>query len=141
MDILEYIGDSKSEQDGVWIDYTAEDGETAQFLIAATGNPRHTRELSRLQDKYAAEIRRGSNTIHERIGREAAAKALLLDWRGLKKGEEPFPYSAENALFLLARSIPLRTFVFDQASRSSNFAQAEEEAAKAELKSGAPVGN
>jgi hypothetical protein len=62
-------------------------------------------------------------SVHEldAITVEAMVGTVVLDWRGITKGGEPFPYNEENAKWFLTRSSELRDFLFAEANNILNF--------------------
>lgn len=96
-----FATDAAAEEEGVWVEI----GEGADLLIARFGNKNHERVLDRLRKPYRNILRTGGEIPKSRaeaIVIEAAAEALLLDWRGLEDDSgKPIPYSREMAITLM----------------------------------------
>lgn len=131
MNILDFKGDEKKEEQGVWLPL-----EDAEFLIGAHGNKAHRKALDRHRHKLAGMLRKQDSRAGELLTIEAAADGLLLDWRGkVEENGQPLPYSRENAIKLLQIRF-LREWVVEQALNMANFRGEEEAAETAALKSG-----
>ncbi len=115
---------------GVWLPY---DG--AEFLVAYAESTAYKRAVNKARLKRSpAEIRRKPELL-EQIAAEAMAEAVLLDWRGVKNGEEDFPCTPANKLTLLA--IPeFRDWLATQCNDANNFKSEAIASDAADLKSG-----
>lgn len=138
MNLAKFQGDAALEQKGVWLDF-----DDAKFLIAANMNPEHKKALARLGKKQQRAFRTEDLDAQDAVIVEATAEAILLDWRNVKVGkpgqEVDFPPTKENKITLLKSSRVLRDFIAEESMRLTNFQTAQEESAKADLKSEPPV--
>ena len=131
MDLKRYETDPRLSQEGVW---KTIDG--AQFLIAANNNPKHRRKLNRERKKHnPAKLAKDIDALTE-LSIEAAIGTVLLDWSGIRYGDQPFPFSEENARKLLGHA-ELRNEIFTEAQDLENFQIEATAADGANLKSGA----
>lgn len=122
--------DKAAAEAGKWFDY---DG--ARFLIAAFNTPRYQKVLSRIGKKNQAAVRHEKFDTLQTITIEVQAEAILLNWEGVLNGENLFPYSRENALYLLSASMEFRAWVEATSMNLANFVEEQEAADKAALKS------
>lgn len=114
------VDPSRSEE-GVWVavDPTDDNPEgTVQLLIARMGNPKYNAYLQELvgvtsKDVKGAGARRARQVrekmneavsalgnINSTASKKAAARYILLGWKGLRYGDEEVPYSEKKALEL-----------------------------------------
>lgn len=100
--------DTQKEEDGVWMEVPLF-GEMLNMRIARLGNKAYERALEARQKPYVQQIRAGtlSTDIQNKILIDCVARHVLKDWRDLTKGGEPFPYSVENAVWLLTSNSDL----------------------------------
>jgi len=139
MDIGELIADESLQETGVWIPFR--DG--AEFLIAYAGRKKYRDKLGRISAKMRRMNRGRDLTTAEldTVTVDSMVGTVLLDWKGISKGGEPFPFSDENAKWWLARSAELRDFIFGEANTIVNFQKEGEPASEplADLKSGTEI--
>lgn len=101
MDLFrQFQTDTKAEEEGVWIPLSA----TARLRIARIGNPRHQAALKRLSTPYVKPGMRVSDLsddVYMQLAKEAVVEAILLDWEGITRDQQPVPYSKTEALAVL----------------------------------------
>lgn len=99
MDLTLFQTDADRSVDGVWCPV---DDDT-KIKVARLGNKRYQRVLQREMTPYKRLIDKGtvSDDVADKILVTAMAEAILLDWEGMTKHGEPFPYSKQNAVDLL----------------------------------------
>jgi hypothetical protein len=138
MKIESQIGDTKAQQEGVWITYPGTDG---QFLIVYENAPEPRKffrdELSKARRRTRAAMI--PTSVIEQITMARLVNCLVKDWRNLELDDKPFPFTPENCAFLM--KIPAYAdFISQEAADIENFGgNVEGSPASAELKSGALV--
>jgi hypothetical protein len=121
----------KERVDGTWFPY----GDEASLLIASTEAPSYQRAVAKASRKYPPHKIKKDQTIQAAIALEAAAQALLLDFKGFEENGVPLENTLENRRKLL--SFPaIRNFVADNATDLGNFQREGEASDVAALKSG-----
>lgn len=84
--------------------------------------------------KQAVEVRFDPKTRQrheerdEQKFRSLLARAVVLDWRGINDGEEPFPCTPENIDYLVEECTEFRIFVMDAPLSLERMLAAEKEA-------------
>lgn len=106
MDILQSMGiDPHKAQDGVWIRLKddqpideSEIGTLPAVKIARADNLQHRKALTKRLTPLLARRRRGELELElqEQIQAESIYGTVILDWRNLEAGGEPFPCTAAN---------------------------------------------
>jgi hypothetical protein len=139
MDTEELIADESLQETGVWIPFR--DG--CEFLIAYSGRKKYRDRIGKTSARLRRMNRGRELTTGEidQVNVEAMVGTVLLDWKGITKEGQPFPFTAENAKWWLSKSTELRDFIFGEAATIGNF-QKEGEAASdklADLKSGSDI--
>lgn len=92
--------DTTKETEGVWFDYE----EGIRFKIAKWENPNWALKMLVLMKPYQQRQQRGKQieeTVYLDIMNKVMAETIILDWEGLKDGDEDFKYSTKNALTML----------------------------------------
>jgi hypothetical protein len=93
--------DTAKSEEGVWFPF----GEDFEVKVARIGNPKYQSYITKMSKPHVRSIRRQgiASEMLKKIQRQATAKFLLLDWRGLHddNGEE-IPYSEAKALEILS---------------------------------------
>lgn len=143
MKLYELTTDANKDSQGVWIEYPDNsDGKPAEFLIASTNSKEYRKALNaavrkRFHRKWADDI-----DGRDEAEIEAAAKAILLGWRGTvyltNDKSEATPYNQDTAIAAL-RIPAFRAWVETEANRLENFQSKDKAADEAALKSGSPV--
>ena len=128
MDITKLLVDPAKEQAGVWTDYD----ETSSLLIGSITSRRYKDAYQSELDSARIKLRKISNEQAEKIQIKVLAKAVLLNWKGVKKGEAEYPYSQENAEYILTNCPQVREFVLQAAANIENFKAETVEEAKAQ---------
>jgi len=125
MDIENFATDAVAEESGVWINI--DDG--AQVRIARHGNNTYNRLLRDLSEPYAMSIRQGNldDDIANKIYIKAAARAILLDWKGILENGQAIAYSAEKAESFLFNYPDFRKLIEALSLERENFRKSVEE--------------
>ncbi|WP_312795548.1 hypothetical protein [Tianweitania sp.] len=101
MDIRNLKRDSALSQIGTWTRDIPGMGKL-ELKTRGINSDAYQAAISRLGRAAPPEDRERDNSLKPhvaaRISGEAAAEALLLDWKGLKDGDNDVPYSAETAM-------------------------------------------
>lgn len=136
MIINDLILDEKKETDGVWKKYPDTDGE---FLIASANNIEFRKKLQRLKNKAGNKLEKRELVDGPKLAHNATVGTVLKSWRNVKmieNGKEvEFPYSDENAIWLLERSPEFRGWVTEVATELENFKDEYKETLKKTSKS------
>lgn len=114
----------------------------AKFTIAQADNLNFRRKLRKLSEPHSASLMLRQPIpveVWNGIEMQAAAGTILLGWSGMTKDGQPFPYSDENAEYLLRNAPMIRRAVFRIAEDDSLFTKAVIEAAKDSLATKSPV--
>jgi hypothetical protein len=125
--------DKQKDVEGVW----TEPRPGLELLIARLGNPRYQNELRRLTKPYRG--RRGNLTDEEdrrvldECTAKAAAKCILLGWRGLCENGVEVEYSVERAEKYIREVDEFRSMVMDEAADLDHFRMEDEESAAKNL--------
>lgn len=113
--------DKAAEESGVWV--MVDDGE--EICIARHGNAKHKAIVEELTKPYRAILRAGGeipDAKTDEIALEATARALLIDWRGIKdEAGEPLPYSVEAAKKVLTELPEFRNRVVQMSMTFETF--------------------
>lgn len=110
----------EAETDGLWTEIHVL-GESCEMLIARLGNRKYERLLDRKLEPFRRKRGRIKDEVRDKIMVECVAEAVLLDWRGLKNGVEPFAYSKENAILLLTQYRDVYDAVLVAATEAERF--------------------
>lgn len=94
MDLLDFHTSGEKAQNGVWIPM----GGGTELLIARMDNPKYKAFIQEARQKRGR--RRATDEETQEVLREAVAKTVLLDWRGLTLNDEEVPYSTDYAMKL-----------------------------------------
>lgn len=116
--------DAALEEDGVWTEVPLF-GEMLNMRIARLGNKAFERAQEARQKPYVNQIRAGtlSVEIQEKILIECVARHIVKDWRDLTRGGEDFPYSVENAVWLLSSNRDLLNAVVRLSGEAERYRQ------------------
>lgn len=130
MDIALLATDTAKETGGVWIRF---DDET-EFLIGSLNSARYRKAFAEVTEDFK---RKGKGEMDPEVFRnrmiEVYAKAILLNWKGVKNNGQPFEYSPENAMIMLATVPSVQNFVTLEANNHENFRLQRMEEAKSKL--------
>lgn len=117
--------DLEKSEAGVWIEY---DGGI-EFLIARSNTPAYRKAVKQMHKRYKRQIENEtlSDEKSDRLMAELMAEHILLDWTGMKNGDEEFKYSRESAIAFLSdeRYAEVRQWIMAQADDLENFRQDE----------------
>jgi len=125
MELNRFTKDDQRRIEGVKVPF----GADAWLRIAYWMNPRHLQALQRLTKGRNADIEHGLIEPGEnlRLGCEAMAEAILLDWGGkMEENGTPIAYSRESAERVLFERTGFRDYVIDVAREKERFRAAEE---------------
>lgn len=117
--------DVDRQEEGTWVSHPTLEGVT--FLIARYSNPNHEKVMEQLtnQAKRQLEITILDKETDEKIKREAAARAVLLGWRGIydpqTKEERPFTREGSMEIFMDDSLVLLRNWILQQSSLAANY--------------------
>lgn len=112
--------DEGKEQGGAWVDL---DDGTSRLKIARMNNPRYREAQQRKLHRYkmAARSKVVPDDVWAGILNELIAETILVDWEGLTRDGEPYPYSIENAKAALTELKDFREMVLGFADDMANF--------------------
>ena len=116
MNLLEFYTKGAKATEGVWIDV----GDGTRLKIARMDNPKIGR--------------RPSDELAQEVIIDAAAHTLLLDWEGLKLGDEEVPYSTDYAAKLMRELKGFHEMILGYAYDGQNFREDEIDGIVAELR-------
>lgn len=118
--------DKEASTDGVWLDYQPD----ISFRIARDGNPGYKKAINTLYkvNKTFIDNKTLSDEQSNAMMNKIIATYILVDWKGLKNGDEDFPYSIESAIELLSdeRYGELRTWIITQSKQIENYRSEEQ---------------
>lgn len=120
MKISAFRTDENLEVEGVWVDL----GDGGKVKVARLGNPQHRKVSQALGRPHQAQIRAGrlKPEVAEKLGIQATAQAILLDWEGIEDDDgKLIPYSQEKALELLTELKDFRDTVLEIAGEMETF--------------------
>lgn len=124
MKISAFRTDENLEVEGVWVDI----GDGGKVKVARLGNPNHRKVSQALGRPHQAQIRanRLRPEVAEKLGIQATAQAILLDWEGITDDDgKPVPYSQGKALDLLTEFKDFRDLVLEIAGEMETFREQE----------------
>ena len=127
MNLLEFYTKGAKATEGVWIDV----GDGTRLKIARMDNPNYT---AFIQTQKAKIGRRPSDELAQEVIIDAAAHTLLLDWEGLKLGDEEVPYSTDYAAKLMRELKGFHEMILGYAYDGQNFREDEIDGIVAELR-------
>ena len=115
--------DSKKEVEGVWVNLD----ENSRIKIAKLGSREFQRVFNEISRPYRTAIRNKTldNKTSEEILIKTFARAILVDWEGIKEGDQEVPYSHEKAEEYL-RISAFRDFVTSCANDFTLFKEQED---------------
>lgn len=123
MDIFKtFKTDESKEQDGVWVQL--DDGKS-RLKIARNLNARYkaAQQLKMQRYKMAAKVKTIPDDVWNDMFNELIAETILVDWEGITRDGEPYPYSKENALQAIGELKDFREMVMGFAADMDNFKQ------------------
>lgn len=94
------VTDTKAEIDGIWVPFPL--NPEIEVKIARFMNHAHEKALKRLRQPYTSYGKALTEAQERRIFIESLAEAVLLDWKGIKDGEQEIAYSKEEAMRILS---------------------------------------
>jgi hypothetical protein len=101
MDLMkQFASNEQLEVEGTWCEL----GD-ASVLVAREGNKAYRKVMSKLYEKNRALLDKKNDAAEakaEEITIEAMATTILLSWEGMEFDGQPFPYSTDNAVKVLA---------------------------------------
>ena len=120
VDVAQLVTSAKREAEGVW-----EDLGDGRICVASTEQDGFIQQYEEVQEKFRA-IKRvtGESPDGQQVQDAVApivAEWLVKGWEGFTLGDEPFPYTRENAVKLMKISRPLMERVLEIAKRSANY--------------------
>jgi hypothetical protein len=120
MDILDYATDETAEQDGKWFDI----GVDTQVKLRSYTSQK-SRDVRRQLDKPYVGITRSGGVIpddvQEKLLIQQMAKAIIVDWKGLKENKVEVPFSATKAEELLTKYPRFRNMIASIVASDSSF--------------------
>ncbi len=119
-----YEVDPTKESEGVWVPW-----EDAQIKVGRVGGPAYQKAL-RARTKMGSRGFRQTDEHQTNILCEVMADAVLLDWKGIKEGGKPVPFSRDNAYAMLKKYAQFRDEVTALASNFELFRTEEEDDAE-----------
>ena len=125
MKLADYIADSALETQGAECPF-----EDVVFIIAATGNIKHTRAMQRLAKQHNPAKVRNDPALQQQIAVESMAEAILIGWRGqitAGDGRVLDPGKIDDRREVL-KSRTLREWIAEQSAITSNFQRIEDAA-------------
>jgi len=126
MDLGQFVNDTDSMLNGVWVDFM--DG---RILIAKFGNPNYQAFIQGNRVPEAAVDFEGGKASDELVDLmcRGMAETVLLGWEGFTIRGEPVEYSTETAYRVLKQFDGFRNQVIAQSSQQAHFANEEFEEA------------
>jgi hypothetical protein len=107
---------------GVWVPY-----EDAELKIARWNNEAHRSCIQRLYKKYGAKRTGISEALSERVGVEAMADHILMDWKNITENGVILPATRENKIRLLTDYPDFRDEIFHLSRDPDLFKEEEQE--------------
>lgn len=127
MDIFKtFTSDPTLEVEGRWVHVSRD----AEVLVARAGNDNFARKMKELVQKNNLDLSDESEEngkLLEELLIEAMAETVLLNWRGMTRNGEDFPYSRQNAVEVL-RLKDFRKKINEIADNANAYRLKEEEA-------------
>jgi hypothetical protein len=121
MDIGQVFRYGPRAVEGVWTSY-----EDAELKIARWNNEAHRNGIQKLYRKCGGKRSGISEALSERIGIEAMADYILMDWKNVTENGAVLPATRENKIRLLTDYPDFRDDVF-QLSRDPDLFYEEEQ--------------
>lgn len=122
MNLKQYKTDEKKKKEGIWVEF-----DDARFLIRSTDTPQYRRAVqAAAKKKNPAAVRKDIET-QTRLGIEAVALGILIDWEGVQNTEDDgtvvdVPCTPENKIEVLKQIPTLKDHLATEASDLANFA-------------------
>ena len=112
------IGNEISD-DYVWFDFS----DDIQLQIGRAGSVEFLRAKEEVEKRYKKQIAKDTLPAEKTLilMHKAVAKAILVDWKGIKDGKKDFPYSEDNAVLIFQKYPSVFSFVIDMAAEDENF--------------------
>jgi len=123
-DLNDFKMDKAAIKAGVWIDM----GGGARFKLASFDSPEFTDAFRKATKPYTDLSKEVPEKDQETIMCRTMATHILLDWENVFDGDEPLPYSTEEAFRVLLELERVRTRVITEAQKLDNFKAAAREA-------------
>lgn len=126
----QFSTDKKAEQEGVWLTYELDDGNSVEFKVARIGrsNKNYIKVLEKKTrpHRHALSTNTMSDSKANKIQLEVFVEAVLLDWKGIVKEDgTEFVCNRENAIKLFSDLPDLYDSLKDQAEAASTFKNEE----------------
>lgn len=127
----QFATDQKAEQEGVWVEYSAEaEGLIPGFKIArmTRANKRYAKALERATRPHrrAMKIETFSNEAAEKLVMEVFCETVLLDWRNVQTRDgTPIPFNKSNAVDLFTDLPELYDDLSEHAKNATLFRETE----------------
>lgn len=118
-DISKYRTDPALKQQGVWIDL----GGGARIKLASFDNEDFATNFRKMVEPYTKMGQEVPEGEQKRIMLHCTANYIILDWENIFDGEDPIPYTPENAYRLLEEIDFVRERVMAEAKKFQNFRQ------------------
>lgn len=123
-----FATDTNLEEEGVWVDI----GDNAKIKIARLGNSKSKELFKAINRQQKIKKKYLEDTPEEEVI-PVLAKAILLDWDGIKIKGEVLPYSYANAVKALTEYKDFRNLVLELSMEAETFRKQEIEDNKEEL--------
>lgn len=123
-----YQTDEKAEIEGVWISLP----EGARVRVARWLNEAHTAALNAFKMPFQDQLRAGvqlPDDVSQDINNKAMAKAILVDWDGVKVNGNEEPYTEELGYKALSDLKDFRAIIMQIAMSRESYRQASLDAA------------
>lgn len=120
MDLYKVYGyDEEKATRGLWIDLV--DG--GKVLVGMLGTPEYQKAVMKHSRKYQTQIRLNKMRPEDmnEITIQAEADAVLLGWKEFEVNGSSFPYTRENAIFLLRKFPRLKAEIEEYANDHERF--------------------
>jgi hypothetical protein len=135
MDVFkEFQTDERKENEGVWVELGDKDenGKAPRIKIARSRNPKYVKMFNRLMKPYKRlwdQDKLPQETLQKILIR-TIAKTVLLDWEGLKQGDQELIYSEKEAIRLLTELKDFRDLIASYSSEMELFKTEQDEEAE-----------
>jgi len=137
---LDAFGVDKDACDhGRWVTLVERNSSKVEVFIRRTNSVKYKQQLEVLMEPHKEALTLGilESDIYTEVIRKAAAKSLILDWRGIKyddSSDEEIPFSSDRAEEYFTSFPDFFELVFNAANAKENFMIQDIEKAKAVLK-------
>jgi hypothetical protein len=122
MDIEQVFRYGPKAVEGVWTSY-----EDAELKIARWNNEAHRSGIQKLYRKFGGKRSGISEALSEKIGIEAMADNILMDWKNVTENGADLPATRENRVRLLSDYPDFRDDVFHLSRDPDLFSEEKQE--------------